>query len=154
MKQTLFLPIVLLLLLYPCFGQKTSKPISDNDKAQIIKAVLTGSDTILRSPYVDGDKPIAYLAADNLAAALVPKIKGITIVLVTRPEIDKKVLSGFHYFAFGEFKNKGAKVSVVFSEISLNTKAKSYYANNYEYEFKKVKGRWRGQVIKLESPRS
>jgi hypothetical protein len=76
-----------------------------------------------------------------------PKIKGINFVLLNREEIKEQVKTGFLYYAFGRFKIRGSKVLVAFGHYFENIQGQASYNGGVNYEFKKVKGKWKGKAV-------
>lgn len=121
--------------------------LTDKDKAQIIKSILSDVDFLNRGLRVGERKEEVYLSTENISPAFLPEIRGVKIVLVSPEEVEERSKTGFGYYSFGEFKVSGSKVLVSFGDTWRNDRGGGHSYRSTHYEFRKVAGRWRGKEV-------
>ncbi|MFN7944015.1 MAG: hypothetical protein U0Z53_01465 [Blastocatellia bacterium] len=135
-----------------------SLSITDDDKAQIIHAVLMEelslSDedrTRIIKPSPTRTEPCKdsasrrteYISSKNISASLLPKLNCINFILLGPEELERKSQEGIQYLSFDRFEVKGSKVEVRLA--TVHAKGKFFSTTGVIYEFRKVSGRWRGE---------
>ncbi len=153
MKRVFLLAIILTLSLMPCLAQKSESLLS-KDKAQIVKAVLLDNYLLPKPTLLGERKELVYLSTENIPSKFTPNIYGISFILLSPKQIKEKANTIFKYYAFGEFKDDGSKVSVSFSRIYQDTRipcsgcaGSASSTKGIRYEFRKINQQWQGKKI-------
>lgn len=145
-KKSILLLFFVLIACFHCFAQQSHKSLSDRDKTEIIRFILDGYDLLNRTLSMGEEKDIVPLSLQNISPKLVPKLQGITFDLLTAQKIEEKTQTGFNYYSFGKFQLKDSKVQVEFGDTFLNSKGGATYSFFTLYEFRKTKGKWKGNA--------
>lgn len=167
MKQIFLLSIIFALFQIPSLAQKSNASFADSknrkdiritakDKALIVKYILSEYDFLNRHLYKEEMKEVVYLSIEELSPQFVPKVLGISFVLVSPKEIEERIKNGFGYFAFQKFKVEGQKVLISFcynyrdtgfKDRNPRTSGSPDSSYGISYEFQKVRGKWKGKVL-------
>jgi hypothetical protein len=140
-------------------AQRENIILANNDKKEIIKQMLTTE--VLRykkdeSKYgrlPDGNLEI-ILSLENIEPDLVPKIKDVKFILLKNSEIYKRiehtrVFGGVRYLSFSDFKIKGSKIIVSLDNTYKAKRGRAFvHSKSFEYEFRKVNGKWEGKLLR------
>jgi hypothetical protein len=153
MRRVLLFPIIFVLLLTPCAAQKVRSDnitsvqqlkFGESDKVEIILSVL--NQKVLGEPnlQVSWQSDKAYISTENLPQSFVrqfQKIKGIKIEFVSPEKLEERARNNFDYMEFCEFEIEKNKVliSLCYSYLDSNT-------SSISYEFRKIKGKWKGKL--------
>ncbi|HEX8279707.1 MAG TPA: hypothetical protein VF540_13475 [Segetibacter sp.] len=143
MKQILLTPIVFALLILPCFAQQT-QPLSDDDYAQVIKAILLDKRLNERTVLPKKERVVAYLSTENISQKLVPdKIKGVKIELKTPQQIKEEKKNWRNYLTFGKFETNGSTIIVNVDYYYREIDEQEFgEPASMEYEYHKVGSKW------------
>jgi hypothetical protein len=167
MKQIFLISIIFVLFPITSLSQNLNKTVVDiknakdiritaEDKAQIVRFILLEDVFLNKHLRRQEKKEAVYLSTEEMSIQVLPKVSGISFVLVSPQEIEEKVKNGFGYFAFQKFRVEGRKVLISFSYIYCDTGYKFRYpgssgspnsTNGIRYEFQKVKGKWAGKAL-------
>ena len=140
MKRILLLTSILTLLVLPALAQQTGTT-ADDDKAQLIRAILEDGKIYKKYVFANKERPVVYLSSQNIARDLVPAKLGETSLLLKTPEELEK--SGLDvYCGFGEFAFKKSTAAVSFYYYTKAFTRIGYNREVLEYEFQKVAGKW------------
>ena len=143
MKRILLLTIVLGLLAFPVFSQKT-KTLTNADKAQIIRLILEDGRVYKRYLFRNEEGSAVNLSTENITRSLVPPKIGETSILLKSPqEIENEKTSLSNYCAFGKFEIKNSTVNVSFYYYTKDSSNKDFDQEVLEYEFLKVGKKWK-----------
>ena len=123
--------------------------LADEDKAQIVEAILSNEKLQNRELRASEEKGIIYLSTDNLPSDLELKIPKIKVVLLKPDEIKEREKTGLRHFAFGDFRVDGAKVEVLLNDTWQNVSTGSVAYRALTYKCHKVSGKWLVEPIKF-----
>ncbi len=144
-KQNSLALTVILVLFCSFIVSAQTRQLAENDKTQIIQAILKRED--FKSPEVccfdSKAENIVYLLAENISAEQLPKLKSIKFVLLTATEIEEKRKTGIEYYSFSEFEVRKSKVQVFFSRTFSDTTAREGNGSTISYECRKVAEKWK-----------
>lgn len=134
--------------------------LANNDKKEIMKQMLTTEVTRYKkdeSKYgrlPEGSLEI-ILSLENIEPDLVPKIKDVKFILLENSEIYKRIErtrvfgGGVRYLAFSDFKIEGSKIIVSLDNTYKAMSGRPFIRiKSFEYEFRKVNGKWGGKLLK------
>lgn len=117
------------------------------DKAQLIKSILLKQALLKRFLRTNEVRGIAYLSTENLIPSLLPRIRGVKLILLSPDEIEKKEETGFGHFVFKEFKVNNRRVVVMFWEVWRHSYRGAADLREVTYEYRKVNGLWVGKQV-------
>jgi hypothetical protein len=139
------------LLINVSAGNGKDLQLMDKDKASIVRVVLMNADLLERGLRVGEVRGEIYLSTENISPLILPEISGVRFILLDPDEKDKRPKAGYTIFEFSDFKVKGSKVIVSF------TQSWSYNRGHFTkvtYEYRKTSGKWRGKQKLFEISRS
>jgi hypothetical protein len=147
MKRILLLIFLFVLFINPGFAQKKIKPLKDEDKVEIVKTILLETDFLCGYLHYGEKKWDVFLSTENIISTQIPKITGINLILISKEELEIKRKTDFCFYSFSDFKIKGSKVLVSFGRTWFSTSKWGIRGESSNYEFKKVKGKWKGELV-------
>lgn len=119
--------------------------LSESDRVQIIRSILSRTNFLGK----DERSKTAYLSTEHIPSQLLkemPAVEGVTFVLLTPAEVAEKAERGFEYYALSNFRVTGRVVRISFVE-NHEVRATGYHSYaGREYEYRKVRGKWRGKI--------
>ena len=135
-----FISILIILLLFVGFktakAQNASK-ISDGDKSEIIKSILS-------EEFPLKDAKTACISTENIPKSMLerfPEISGFKFI-VAAPDKIGEFDCGLEYYFFGNFEKKRSSILV-----SFGNNYRDVSSAGRRYSYRKVKGRWRGKIV-------
>ena len=119
--------------------------LSESDRVEIIRSILSRTNFLS-----EGERSkTVYLSTEHIPVRLLeemPAVAGVTFVLMTPAEIAEKAQTGFEYYSFSEFRVRGRAVRISFIE-NNEVRATGFQSDaGREYEYRKVRGKWRGNI--------
>lgn len=135
--------IYILLILLIVAGNHTAKAqsvsqISDGDKSQIIKSILSEELPVK-------DTETICLSTENIPKPMLeqfPKIGGVKFILATPDKIGGEIGCGLEYYYFSKFEKKGSSTLV-----SFGSNYRDVSSSGRRYSYRKMKGKWRGKIV-------
>jgi hypothetical protein len=145
MKLALLIAALLLNSVAMAATAPAGPPLSEGDKAEILRSIL------LRTNFLgEGERSrTVYLSTEHIPAPLLkvmPAVDGVKFVLMTPAEIEEKAKTGFVYYSFSDFEVKGGAVRVSFFKAREVSAAGFMSYAGLRYEYRKVKGKWKGKI--------
>ncbi len=119
--------------------------MSESDRVEIIRSILS------RTKFLsEGERrKTVYLSTEHIPVRVLeelPAVAGVTFVLMTPAEVAEKAEKGFEYYSFSDFRVTELAVRISFVK-NREVRATGFQSNaGREYEYRKVRGKWRGNV--------
>ena len=147
----------------PGFGLFPTLNSTDRDKAELIKLTLERAIVDKEIPDYESikDKRNIVLSTENIRKELVPRIKGVKIIVLNADEIlDKADREGhFSYFRFSRLNLQNPENAVVELWVMYTVSKDSVFrpmggmgGGGFTLFYKNVSGRWEGEVAYLMIP--
>ena len=145
MKLAALIPVFLLSSMVRVAPTRAGLSLSESDKVQIVRSIL------LRTKFLgEGEQSkTVYLSTKHIPVQLLkemPAVEGVTFVLMTPAEVAEKAEKGFEYYAFSDFRVRGRAVRISFVEYYVVGATGFQSDAGREYEYRKVRGEWRGKI--------
>ncbi len=142
MKQTLFGFGLVLIWFYPLIVEGQLRKLTENDKAQIIQAIIKDYDFNNSTMWKNEKENPVYLSVENITSKQILQRKGIKFVIITEKGTIEMQKEGIEYYKFEEFKVKKSLVQVFFSRRYIKEVNGEIYVRETKYKFQKVLGKW------------
>lgn len=140
-KQVLIIVLLAFLAVSSLVVYAQTTQLSESDKAQIITIILKNQK--FRDPEYPNADHTVFLLADNISFELLPQIKDVEFVTITKKQIDEMKKTGVEFYSFSAFEVKEKTIEVTFGRDYVNSSAKYSNGNATVYDCRKVSGNWK-----------
>lgn len=128
--------------------------LTNEDKAELVRLTLERALIAKAIPdYNVIEKQESFLlSTENITAEVVPKIKGITLVLLEPAKIKERANSKgdyVYYFRFREFRRENGRVLVLLDNIPMyaDKPKRAAFGGGFTIEYRKQDGKWVGKQV-------